>query len=283
MYENVKYINHLNETLEAGVDNKLYINENDLHDYEWKQVSEGDKISAFEKEITTKKLPLRIIGADITEKNSILNKLFQLGEKDVLTMKYGRLVVGEYYLKCYLTGSSKKNYLKKALRYAEDEITVTTDYPYWIKEIKYSYVVGDAPAPEGEIITTKRNLDYNYDFPIDYLSNMGSRALYNSAIVDSNFKMIIYGAVTNPQIKINGHVYQVNVALIATEYVTIDSVSKTIVKHNYDGTETNVFNLRNKESYIFERIAAGVNMLIWDGTFRFDLILYDERSEPLWT
>jgi hypothetical protein len=267
----------------VGTDNKIYVNENDLHDYEWEAVSEGSTISAFDKKITQKTLPLRIIGADLEEKNKILNNLFQLGEKDVLTMKYGKLIVGEYYLKCYVTGAKKKNYLKKALRFAEDEITVTTDYPWWTKEVKYSYVVNDEPLPDGEIVTTKRNLDYNFDYNIDYLSNRGSRAIYNPAVVDSNFKLIMYGACENPQIKINGHLYQVNVTLIATEYVVIDSVTKTITKHNYDGTETNVFSYRNKESYIFQRIAAGVDMLIWDGTFRFDLILYDERSEPVWT
>jgi hypothetical protein len=198
-------------------------------------------------------------------------------------MNYGKIYVGDYYLKCYVSKSKKKNYLKKALRYSEDEITVTTDYPWWTKEIKYSYMVGDIPLPDGEIVTTKRNLDYNFDYPIDYLSNRGSRALYNSAIVDSNFKLIMYGPCENPQIKISGHLYQVNVTLIATEYVVVDSVTKKITKHNYDGTDINVFNLRNKNSYIFERIPAGVNMILWDGSFRFDLILYDERSEPLWT
>ena len=123
---------------------------------------------------------------------------------------------------------------------------------------------------------------YLCKYTIDYLSNRGSRALYNPAVVDANFKLIMYGPCVNPQVKINNHIYQVFVTLIATEYVVIDSVSKTIKKHNYDGTETNVFSLRNKNSYIFKRIDAGENMLIWDGTFRFDLILFDERSEPVW-
>lgn len=283
MYETLTYVNHMNESVDVGKDNKIFVNENDLHDYEWEAVSEGTTISGFEKKITQKNLPLRIIGADIDEKNEILDNLFKLGEKDVLTMKYGKIIVGDYYLKCFVTASKKKNYLKKALKYSEDEITITTDYPWWVRELKYSYVVGDVPPPEGEIVTTKRNLDYNFDYPIDYLSNRGSRALFNGSIVDSNFKLIMYGPCVNPQIKISGHVYQVNVTLIATEYVVVDSVTKTITKHNYDGTDSNAFSLRNRESYIFERIPAGTNMILWDGTFRFDIILYDERSEPAWT
>lgn len=283
MYEKIQFVNHLNETLSVGENNKVFVNENDLRSYDWEVVSTGSKITSFDKGITSKKVPLRIIGEDLEEKNKILNNIFQLFEKDVLTMKSGKVIVGDYYLKCYVTASSKKNYLKKAERYTEDEITVTTDYPWWTREIKYSYTVGDVPPPEGEIITTKRNLDYNYDYPIDYMSNRGSRALYNTAVVDSNFKLILYGPCVNPQVKISGHIYKVNIELIATEYVVIDSVNKTIIKHNYVGEDINVFSLRYKDSYIFERIPAGENMLIWDGSFRFDLVLFDERSEPVWT
>lgn len=281
-YEEFKYINHLNESLPMGQDNKLFINENDLHDYSWDNNSEGGRLSTFTKGVTEKTLPLVIIGKDKEEKNKILNQLFVLGEKDVLTRNYGKLYHGDYYLKCYVTASKKSSYLKRAERFAKDTITISTDYPWWIKELKYSYKVGDDPEQEHEIVTTKRNLDYNFDYNIDYLSNEGARTLYNSAVVDSNFKLIMYGPVVNPKIEINGHLYQVNITLLAKEYVEIDSVTKKIRKMNYDGTWSNAFASRNKESYIFKRIEAGYNHFIWDGTFRFDIILYDERSEPPW-
>lgn len=281
-YELFTYKNHLNESLPMGQDGKIFVNESDLHDFSWNNVSEGGKISAFTKEIEDRNIPLVIIGATKEERNNILNKLFVLAEKDVLTNTYGRLFYGDYYLKCFVTGSKKQNYRKKADRYAEDQLTITTDYPWWIRELKYSYKVGDEPLPESEIVTGKRNLDYNFDYNIDYLSNEGARNLYNSAVVDSNFKLIMYGPVENPKIEINQHVYQVNVSLLASEYVEIDSVTKKIRKKNYNGVWSNEFSKRNRDSYIFKRIDAGNNNLIWDGKFRFDLILYDERSEPPW-
>lgn len=281
-YEVLKYVNHLNETLSIGEDNKVFVNENDLRDYAWSLVSSSNKISGFKKEITEKTMPLRIIGDDAEERNKILNELFELGEKDVLTAKSGKLWIGDYYLKCFITASTKKNYLKKSSRYVADEIKITTDYPWWTREITHSYIVGDMPLPDGQIVTTKRNLDFNFDFDVDFLSNEGARTLYNPSVVNSNFKMVIYGPVVDPIITINNHIYKLNLELVATEYVTIDSVAKTIIMHHYDTTDTNEFNNRDKENYIFQKIDAGYNTLIWDGTFRFDLTLYDERSEPVW-
>lgn len=282
-YEVLRYINHLGESLTAGMDNRLYVNENDLRDYSWDNDTKGDKISGFKKSITTKNVPLRVIGSTWDDKNTVLNSLFQVVEKDVLAKEYGKIYIGEYYLKCFVTGSKKSNYLKKALRYAEDEITITTDYPWWVKEIQYSYIVedgnSDKPYP---IVTTKRNLDYNFDYNLDYSSSDGAKTVYNTSIVPANFKLVIYGGARDPYVKINQHTYQVFDTLYDNERIEIDSATKKIRKLKFDGTWESAYSKRNKESYIFQKLEAGPNQLIWDGTFAFDLIIYDERSEPLW-
>lgn len=282
-YETFNYINHLGETITAGQDNRLFVNENDLRDYSWDAITKGEKISGFEKKTTTKNVPLRIIGASEEDKNNVLNRLFQIGEKDVLANQYGRIYIGEYYLKCYITGSSKANYIKKALRYAEDDIQITTDYPWWIKEIQYSYERRDG-AGDGDypIVTTKRNLDYNFDYNLDYSSSDGAKTIYNTSIVPANFKIVIHGGARDPYIKINQHIYQIYDTLYDNERIEIDSATKKIRKLKYDGTWESAYSKRNKESYIFEKLASGPNQLIWDGTFAFDITIYDERSEPLW-
>lgn len=284
MYEQIRYVNHLNESLEVGSDNKVYVNENDLHNYSWESITVGDKISGFRRGIVTKTLPLRIIGVDQEEKNEILNNIYQLGEKDILATQSGRLYVGEYYLKCYVSESKKSDYLKKALRYTADEITVTTDHGFWIKETSYTFLRRDDQGGGGDtpIVTTKRNFDYNYDFPYDYLSANGVRRLYNPSFVPSNFRIVMYGPKENPYVKIGANVYRINVSLLGSEYVIIDSIEKTVEKHKFDGTVENCFMLRDRDYYIFQKIAPRENPVIWDGDFRFDVILFDERSEPLW-
>ena len=67
------------------------------------------------------------------------------------------------------------------------------------------------------------------------------------------------------------------------EYLTIDSATKKIFLTAVDGTTANKFNNRNRDSYIFEKIQPGGNVVAWDGTFGFDVILLEERSEPKWT
>ena len=103
------------------------------------------------------------------------------------------------------------------------------------------------------------------------------------AFADANFKLVIYGAVTNPAITIGGHVYQVNCTVAAGEYLTIDSLTKKIFLTGSGGAVTNKFNDRNRDSYIFEKIPAGANAVAWSGSFGFDVTIYEERSEPKWT
>lgn len=64
--------------------------------------------------------------------------------------------------------------------------------------------------------------------------------------------------------------------------VSIDSIAKTILLTKRDGTVENHFHQRNRESYIFEKIPAGSNIVTWDKTFKFDVVLFEERSEPKW-
>jgi len=49
-----------------------------------------------------------------------------------------------------------------------------------------------------------------------------------------------------------------------------------------DGSTENCFNLRNRDSYIFEKIPAGVLTIASSANFKFDVVLLEERSEPKW-
>lgn len=159
-------------------------------------------------------------------------------------------------------------------------LTVVTDYPQWIKESTVTFrSSADSIATDGE----KRNLDFNVDFAYDYASELLGKTLNNTGFVGTNFRLVIYGAVTNPTIFIAGHRYQVNYVVEANEYLTIDSVQKTITLTKRNGEVVNCFNFRDRDSYIFEKIPSGNNSVNWNGEFGFDVILVEERSEPKWT
>ena len=66
------------------------------------------------------------------------------------------------------------------------------------------------------------------------------------------------------------------------EYLQIDTRKHTVYQYNAIGKRNNIFDLRLKESSVFEKI-SGENVTInWDGTFRLDITLFKERSQPAW-
>ena len=97
-----------------------------------------------------------------------------------------------------------------------------------------------------------------------------------------NFIINISGAVNNPYVRIGDTVVNVDVEVTDGGYLTIDSGAKTITLNMPDGTQINAFGARNPDYYIFKLIDSGRNAIIWDGSFRWDLQMIEERSEPRW-
>lgn len=278
MLEKVKFINHMNEAMDWG-SNGIFVNQNDLRNYSWGYDKENNKISGFSQSIVKKSVQIIIACQSEDEGVTIKNKLFEICEKDVLATQHGRLIIGDYYLKCFVSGSSKTGYLYHK-GYLKVTLTVVTDYPQWTKESTVTFRSSEGISPqEGE----KRNLDFNVDFAYDYASGLCSKMLNNTGFVGTNFRLIIYGACINPTIYIGGHRYQVNHIVEANEYLTVDSVEKTITLTKRNGEVVNCFNYRDRDSYIFEKIPSGNNAVSWKGDFDFDVVLIEERSEPKWT
>lgn len=272
MLERLKYKNHVNEVIDFGKDG-IFVNIGAVHDYEWKATSKGNLISKLSRGVQTRKLPVVIMCATEEEGIAARNKLFEVVEKDVLAMKHGQIIIGNYYFKCYVTKSTKSDYLRSK-RHMELTLTLSSDYPYWVNESKKSY---------GASSETGEGLDYPFDYAFDYFTDVASTTLNSPAFVPSNFKLIVYGACSNPAINIAGHTYQVDCTINEGEYLTIDSTTKKIYVTRNDGTTVNQFNNRNKDSYIFEKIQPGRNAVTWTGNYGFDVILMEERSEPKWT
>lgn len=275
MLEQLKYKNHQNEVFEFGKDG-IFVDTNDLHDYEWTVTKKGNRISALTYAVSKRKLPVIII-CDSEEKGiAARNKLHEVTEKDVLAMQHGRIMIGDYYFRCFVTKSQKSNYLTSK-RHMKLTLTLTSDFPFWVKETTFVF------RKLGEDTSGGTNLDFPHDFSFDYFPGMGNKKLNNTGFAGTNFRMIIYGGCENPTVYVAGHKYQVNCTLDTNDYLTIDSVTKKIFKTANDGTVTNMFSKRDRESYIFEKIPSGNNTVMWEGGFGVDITLLEERSEPKWT
>lgn len=276
MYEEFKYVNHLGEEINFGREG-MYVNASDLHDYNWTVASINGKISGFSRGMQNRSLPVRI--ACVSESDGIMkrNRLFEIPEKDVIGEEYGRLVINGYHCDCFITASKKARY-NVSDRYMAVTLTITTDRPVWVKEtlVQVNTDPGWTPGLEG-------GLDFPYDFSHDYSAFVQRDTQQpTSAFVESNFRMIIHGLVSNPSVTVNGHEYQVDTMVGIGETLTIDSVNKTLYVTHTDGTQENVFDKRNRDSYIFQPMPPGTLDIKWNNQFEIDLYILEERSEPKW-
>lgn len=272
MLDKIIYTNHLNEQIVFG-EMPYFANYSDLRDYSWEYTSASNRILSFNKKIKQYKLPVVIMCSNEEEAFQRRNALFEITEKDVLAKQQGTLQIGDYTLQCYVQASKKTKFLESK-KYMEVQLTILTDKPYWIKENTFMF---------RKSTNDNEYLDFPFDYPYDYKNSLALMKFINTNFTASNFKIIIYGAVENPKLLINSHTYEVTTQLVANETLTIDSINKTIEQVSVAGTKYNKFNDRNKDSYIFEKIASGSCAVLPNEKFDFDIIIYEERGEPKWT
>lgn len=234
----------------------------------------GGKITKFKKSIMEKTISLSIWADSKEEYNFLMNRLNEVIEIDVLNKQPGKLYVNGYYLKCYLYASKYSEY-EEDFYTTDKDISLVSEYPFWIQEKEYEFF-------KDNMQNDTSFLDYAFDYAYDYKMNRYSKRIENTHYGDCNFSMIIFGPCINPSIKINAHEYAVMTTLYEGEYLVINSVECTIVKHDYRGYESNLFNARKKESDIFKPIPSGVNIVTWNIAFGFQVTLLIERSEPEW-
>ncbi len=271
MQERLQYINHMNEVIDFGR-NGIYVSSNDLHDYDWTPVTRNDRISGFRRGIVSLTLPVVIFCSSAADGLAARNLLLEVAEKDITANKPGKIVIGDYYYRCYIVGSKKSNYLKARSR-MDVKLSLSSDAPFWVRESRFSF----------RRATATSGVEFPFDYPFDYTSSFAQSALLNTNFASSNFRLTMFGPCESPGIYIAGHLYNVQCSLQAGEYVTVDSSAKTIVKVAVDGTTTNLFNSRNRASYIFEKIPPGSSAVSWVDSFDADIVLLEERSEPKWT
>ena len=151
-------------------------------------------------------------------------------------------------------------------------LQIVTDQPVWIGENPYVF--------HSYEVTSKDNKRYPGKYGYRYANGLSNNFVVNPHFFDSNFTLRIYGPVTNPQVNIGGNAYLVNIALEDGERLEIDTRSETIYKILRKGSKENAFHCRKKGVYFFKKISPGRQGVSWSGKFNFDLIIYEERSEP---
>jgi hypothetical protein len=276
MLDKFIFENHLGQRFD-GLANGVYLNYSDLRDYSWSYESINNRISRFYRPTKDRKLPLVVYCSSEEKAIEVKNRLFDLAEADIEAMLPGKIRIGDYYTNGFITASEKSNYLINK-RLCALNLTFTSDDPAWYKEHAYTFATSgnnDSSLSGGT--------DYNYGYPYAYALRLVGRSIFSDAVGSSAFKLLIYGEVENPTITIGEHTYTINGTVGAGETLLIDSLTKTITLTTATGEQTNWFDKRSRDSYIFEPIPSGKSPVEWSGEFGFDLTVIEKRSEPRWT
>lgn len=286
MLEKCYYTNHLGETIVFGHESGIYLNYNDLRDFQYALSSNNNRIRNVKRtQIVTKKLPI-VISVSQEDADEIKNNLYETLAKDSLNNKYGRIYIGDCYYQCFMSGSKKSEYLISK-GYLKLDIEMATDRPYWIREIASKDF-----DPEGIITNTVGSAVVGYacvsGSPEEIIpgtifdDETKGASLTNTHFTDCDCEIVVYGAAENPYIMIGENVYNINVDIASGQKLKIGTKTKEIKLIESDGTETNVFMYRNKEHEAFEKVKMGFNRVLWNGSYAFTITLLEERDEALW-
>ncbi len=262
------------------------ISESDILGYEWSYTAteytgnkNGSAISDVRKKTAKGTVKIAVAARTKREYSEALETFLSVVESDLLAGVPGKLYVDDYYYSCYVYGSTKKEW-EGMTPFLINTLKIVSPYPLWCREISKSFLkLGSTVAMKSD----DTYLFYPVAYPYRYSMPSNAGFITNDHYAGCDFKMIIYGPCINPAIRINGHLYEVTATLYAGEYILIDSRDHTVYRYLIDGRTKNLFNWRNKESDLFQKIPAGRCAILWNtAAFGFDLTLFQERSEPAW-
>lgn len=272
MLEQLKYVNHLGETIEFGKKG-IFANSNDLRNYEYTYDSSRNRAENFRKGVVTKTIPVVISAENKKKCTDLKNRLYEVCEKDIIAEQKGKLYIGDYYLECYVFSSAKSNYLDTDTT-VNMSIKIVSDDSSWIREDIYRYAEDAKESESGK--------GYEYDYEYDYsISDSNISSIKVDDIKDCDFVLTFYGGVVDPYIEIDKHRYSVHCTVGYDERLEINSKQGTVTLIKSDGSTKNLFSKRNKESDAFQKIAPGEHIVFW-GKCSFDLAIRHERGEPKW-
>lgn len=274
------YRNHLGEEIDLNSDN-ISLQNTDIFNWEYSYttlVGKRAKSTDFKRDPVTFKLELLLVPdlslpleEKVDYKGFLNNKIFKYTHKDVVSQKKGRLYVGEYYVECVVVGSEKIDPLKST-PYHLISLKLLADNPNFVKENIFDFPINSASSIRG--------LTYNYDYGYDYTNQgNGNLNITRSHFAESEFKLSIFGAVSNPRIFINDNIYVIKEDISAGEVIEVSSRDFKVIKRKINGEEENIFDKRDIQNNVFKKIPGGNLNINWSGDFGFELVIYEERSE----
>lgn len=275
---NLKYVTSGGFTVDFNGRPYTWEKPTDLLDYDWsfddtpKSSGYGSSVTSVSRKTVTKTIQIAIYCGDSQSVDAHLARLSELFEPDVLSKTPGKFYINDCYVFAYIMGSKKSIY--KTDRIAKVQLKLVIESPFWITEDLHRF----EPVQTG----TATGFMFPLSFPIGFTSQT-VRTLINDHYESCLAKITMYGPATNPQITVGSHVYVVTASLNEGDRIEIDQVNRTVIKISSSGEALNFLGNRGKTYSVFERIPAGEMAIVSRNDFVFDILLYKQRSEPVWT
>lgn len=230
------------------------------------------KVKRFWKDTEGAKLKVSVLADTVEEFNDVMYQMHRTFDRDIRRMRPGKLWWNDFYKEVFAVETGHESF-EELMESVEKTINFISVYPYWIRRSVFQYL---------SYTGVTGSLDYPMDYGFDYDQSEYIETITNDCIDEANFEIIFYGPCTDPDVTVGNHNYALYVTLAAGEYATIDSKTKKIMKYSVTGEPENVFHLRDKENYIFQKIPEGNTAILRSKDLSVDISIFDERGEPDW-
>ena len=276
MYKyNVKYTNSKNEVITLGKDSGVWLDENDLFNYEWDYVTAQRKLVATSRDVS--EIPVKLLFLN-GEDDSTINHFLQVMDYDARMKQPGTLTVNGYDRRgVFVSGSTEDYMYKRGLMY-RDMRFLALDQD-WTKR--------NVETLEPQIASSEEEqMQYPHDYPHDYGGTVAPSSFVNPSSFPSEFLLRIYGPCTDPYVLIGNNLYAVNCTVQEGGFLVIDSTDRSaIYNYNAAGVAQNVFDAatmgaEGSGQYIYELIPPGTNQVSWPNNFKLDIETLEAVSVP---
>lgn len=268
MFPSIRYVSGSGEEIPLSSDGAM-CSVTDLMEWAYDVDDSNGRIRGFTRDVETVKIPVA------TYSEGVAAEIYRVTSRDRRNVSPGRLYVGEWYIECFVTGSSFERWWDER-GLMKVQLSVTVEEHVWHRETtKVITSRGDASG-----------LDFAYDFQYDFGFTSTSVTVSNDGYDDADLLIRVYGPCSSPVVTVGGNEYGASVDLASGEYLEISTADKTLVVTKYDGNKENAFPkilgeyMEGSGSYVFQRLAPGTAEVTWGGAYDLDVVVVQNADQP---
>lgn len=258
-----------------------FIDENEIRDCLFEPVENAGRIK-YARKGGSKILKVKMLSKDSRSIKEELNKITSILSWQFERNQEGYLFVNDWYANTQLVEVKFNNYTKRDW-FIELELTFHSDDWTWYKDTKIDY--NPSLYQEQHIDLWREYRNYR-GYPYGYESNANLNFNIQASFGDyakAHAIIRLYGNSTNPFIS-DGIKRGADITLLDGDYLEINTKNKTVILHRANGYSESVFEKRmmSSDGSMFQNLLLPCTILATKGQ-KFDMVISEERSIPLWT